>query len=63
MSDSGLYTVVAKNDLGEVTTEGRLYVKGITDCIWAPRRFAELFSDNCIGCSVTLMCGVIFVRL
>ena len=28
MEDAGLYTVKAKNDLGEVQTEGRLYIKG-----------------------------------
>ena len=27
MADAGLYKVTATNDLGQVTTEGRLYVK------------------------------------
>ena len=27
MTDAGLYKVTATNDLGQVTTEGRLYVK------------------------------------
>ena len=38
MDDAGLYTVTATNDLGEVTTEGRLYVK-------APPKFKKKTQD------------------
>ena len=38
MDDAGLYTVTATNDLGEVVTEGRLYVK-------APPKFKKKNTD------------------
>lgn len=38
MNDAGLYKVKAANDLGEVTTEGRLYVK-------APPKFKKKSQD------------------